>query len=119
MIGDTGLAFGSVTAPVRVPALPPQEFRGDSNWRVFSVDPYDPNGLNFAELHPQAIYAASPDYPIDLDGRVKCTVAPSTGRPVVEVYDGCWFRALRPGTAAIEVRFGAALDRIEVVAKHE
>ncbi|HEY3908272.1 MAG TPA: hypothetical protein VGM07_00100 [Stellaceae bacterium] len=116
---DGGVSFGAVTLPVKAPAQAPQVFRGDADWRVFLVDPDDPNGLDFAELHPQAVYAAAPNSTIDLDGRVTCAVVPSAGKPVIQIYDGCWFKALGPGTATIEVRFGAIADRIEVISKHE
>ncbi len=123
---DGSVSSQDVKVPVGVPSVAPKLFHGDQ-FPEFSLSLQ--KGGDVAPLQPEAYYATIPDeidkwghaHPVavDLTGRVDYRIVPSGVAPVVRLESDSHgsvigVRALRPGTATIEARFGTAVDQIVV-----
>jgi hypothetical protein len=123
---DGSVSSQDVTVPVGVASVAPKLFRGD-RFPEFSLSLQ--KGGDVAPLQPEAYYESIPDridewghaHPVgvNLVGRVDYRIVPGGLAPVVGLERDSHgsvigVRALRPGTATIEARFGTAVDYIKV-----
>jgi pimeloyl-ACP methyl ester carboxylesterase len=108
---DGGFAVRSFKTDVRLPATAPAAFSAGRGPMVIVLGSDEP----VAMLQPEATY---PDVgTIRFDQRlVTATVRQASGMPVISLQGGV-IRALSPGQATIEARFGGAVDRIQVIVK--
>jgi hypothetical protein len=108
---DGGFAVRKYKTDVRLPATTPAAFSAGHGPIVIVQGSDEPVAL----LQPEATY---PDVgTVRVDPRlVTATVQQASGAPVISLQNGV-IRALRPGEATIEARFGGAADRIQVIVK--
>jgi pimeloyl-ACP methyl ester carboxylesterase len=108
---DGGFAVRRFKTDVRLPATAPAAFSAGRGPIVIVLGSDEPVAL----LQPEATY---PDVgTIRVDPRlVTASVRQASGMPVISLQNGV-IRALRPGQATIEARFGNAFDRIQVIVK--
>jgi pimeloyl-ACP methyl ester carboxylesterase len=112
-LGDA-IALQKVELPVALPAKPPLEFRAHAQPHLVLV-------LNdttrVATPRPFATYAA-PVGEVALNAEsVRYRVLPGEGAPVVRVTADGRLKALRPGRATIEGRFGSVTSRFDVIVR--
>jgi pimeloyl-ACP methyl ester carboxylesterase len=108
---DGGAAVRSFTADVRLPATPPTAFSAGRSPMVIVLNSDEPVAL----LQPEATYPNIGTVRL-APRQVTATVEQSAGAPVISLQAGV-IRALRPGAATIEARFGGAVDRVQVIVK--
>jgi pimeloyl-ACP methyl ester carboxylesterase len=108
---DGGVALRSFTADVRLPATSPTAFTAGRSPMVIVLNSDEPVAL----LQPEATYPNVGT--VRLAPRlVTSTVEQSAGAPAISLQGGV-IRALRPGTATIDARFGGSVDRVQVIVK--
>jgi hypothetical protein len=123
---DRSISAQDVTVPVGVPSVAPKLFRGDQ-FPEFSLSLQ--KGGEVAPLQPDAYYASIPDridkwghsHPVavNLAGWVDYQIVPTGTARILQLEKDTYgsvigVRALRPGIATIEARFGTAVDQIMV-----
>jgi pimeloyl-ACP methyl ester carboxylesterase len=109
---DGGAAIRTITLDVQPPAEPPTSFHADDlPVLVLTLDSKQPIGMP----HAQATYAGIPGK-IYVEPRfLTYALLPSRGPAVIALQPNGLIRALRPGEATVEVRFGSVSDRLPVV----
>ena len=108
---DGGFALKTMRVNVRPPAAPPSAFSAGRGPIVIALNTDEP----VAMLHPEATYPATGTFRLE-PGSVTFTAEQSAGAPVISLQGGM-IRALRPGEATIEARFGTVVDRVQVIVK--
>ncbi len=108
---DGGFAVRRFTTDVRLPATAPAAFSAGSGPIVIVLGSDEPVAL----LQPEATYPGVGTIRVDPQ-LVTATVQQASGTPVISLQNGV-IRALRPGQATIEARFGSAFNRIQVIVK--
>jgi hypothetical protein len=109
---DGGAAVRTITLDVQPPAEPPTSFQADDlPVLVLTLDSEQPIGMP----HPRATYAGIPGKIYVEPSFLTYALLPSNGPPVIALQPNGLIRALRPGEATVEVRFGSVVDRLRVI----
>lgn len=109
---DGAVSQQEMTIPVAIPNDVPARLSGDMNFSEILLGHI---GASY-QLHPQIVYPNAA-HPIALDGHVQYRLLPGSGEPAVKLSADGNIEAIRPGIAAVEVRFGSSVDVIDVIVR--
>ncbi len=107
---DGGVAVKRIAVDVRPPTASPTAFAADNSPVVIVLDSAEP----VAMLHPEATYPGIGTIPVD--PRLLTTSVQQSGAPVIQMKGGM-IQALRAGEATVDVRYGGAVDHVQVIVK--
>ena len=113
LFSDGGISLQEVGSDVRLPDMPPRNFRGDANFSSIRLSLEDLS--NVYVLHPIAQFTNLSD--VDIDVGQWSTYKVTSGSSVVQVLPNGNIKALQIGEATVEVQFGSAKDYISVEVK--
>jgi pimeloyl-ACP methyl ester carboxylesterase len=112
--GDGGFATQSMTADVEPPPQPPLSFSAND---LPAVVVTLGSAERLANLHPRAAYPNISGFVAVPATLLHYALLPGEGPPPVRIGPNGVIRAIQPGKAMIEVRFGSAVDRIPIIVR--